>query len=157
MAVEVGQKAPDFTLPDADRNVRSLKEFLGKKAILAFYPGAFTPVCTKEMCTFRDSLGRLEGLGAQVIGISVDTPFTIKAFAGQNGLNFPLLSDYSREVCRLYDVLLTDFAGLKGLTAAKRAVFVLDKGGVVRYRWISEDPRNEPNYDEVAKAVEQIS
>lgn len=156
MTVEVGQKAPDFTLPDADRNPRGLKEFLGKKVILAFYPGAFTPVCTKEMCTFRDSLGNLESLGAQVIGISVDTPFTIKAFAGQNGLTFPLLSDYSREVCRLYDVLLTDFAGLKNLTAAKRAVFVLDREGVIRYRWISEDPRNEPNYDEVAKAVEQI-
>lgn len=157
MAAEVGQKAPDFTLPDADRNPRSLKEFLGKRVILAFYPGAFTPVCTKEMCTFRDSLGKLESLGAQVIGISVDTPFTIKAFAGQNGLTFPLLSDYNREVCRLYDVLLTDFAGLKNLTAAKRAVFVLDKEGVVRYRWISEDPRNEPHYDEVVKAVEQIS
>ncbi|MFN3477288.1 MAG: redoxin domain-containing protein, partial [Candidatus Methylomirabilales bacterium] len=86
----------------------------------------------------------------------VDTPFTIKAFAGQNGLNFPLLSDYNREVCRLYNVLLTDFAGLKNLTAAKRAVFVLDKEGVVRYRWIAEDPRNEPNYDEVSKAVEGI-
>lgn len=156
MAVEVGQKAPEFTLPDTDRNPRSLKEFLKGKVILAFYPGAFTPVCTKEMCTFRDSLGRLRNLEAQVVGISVDNPFTLKAFSEQNGLNFPLLSDYNREVSRLYDVLLPDFAGLQGLTAAKRAIFILDREGIVRYKWIAPDPRNEPNYEEITKALEAI-
>ena len=157
MATTVGQKAPDFVLVDTERKPRSLSEFKGKKLILAFYPGAFTGVCTKELCTFRDSLGNLSGLGATVVGISVDTPFANKAFAEKNSLTFPLLSDYSREACKAYDVLFNDFAGLKGLTAAKRAVFVLDKEGVIRYRWISDDPKIEPNYDEVTKAVRQIS
>ena len=157
MAVEVGQKAPDLAIPDVERVVRSLKDFAGKKVVLAFYPGAFTPVCTRELCTFRDSLNRLEGLGAQVIGISVDTPFSNRAFAVQNHLNFPVLSDYNREVCRLYDVLLSDFAGLKGLTAAKRSVFVLDRDGFVRYKWVSDDPTKEPDYSEITRAVEQIA
>jgi peroxiredoxin len=142
---------------DTDRKPRSLSELKGKKLILAFYPGAFTGVCTKEMCTLRDSLGNLSRLGATVVGISVDTPFANKAFAEKNNLTFPLLSDYNREACKAYDVLFNDFAGLKGLTAAKRAVFVLDKEGVVRYRWVSDDPTKEPNYDEVTKTVQQIS
>lgn len=154
--VDVGQKAPDFTLHDTDLKPRRLKEFLNKNVVLAFYPGAFTSVCTKEMCTFRDSLAKLSNLKAQVIGISVNDPFSNKAFAEANMLNFPLLSDYNREVVRLYGILATDFAGLKGYTAAKRSVFILDSNGTVRYRWISEDPRVEPNYDEIEKVLEEI-
>lgn len=156
MAVKVGEKAPDFTLVDTGLKPRSLKEFLGKTTILAFYPAAFTGVCTKEMCTFRDSLGQLTGIGAQVVGISVDTPFSNKAFAEQNGLTFPVLSDYNREVTRAFGIAFPDLAGLKGLTVAKRSVFVLDKQGVVRYAWISEDPKKEPDYAEVTTAARSL-
>ena len=155
--INVGQKAPDFTLPDTDLKARRLRDFLSKNVVLAFYPGAFTTVCTKEMCTFRDSLARLNVLKAQVVGISVNDPFSNKAFAEANRLNFPLLSDYNREVVRLYGVAATDFAGLKGYTAAKRSIFIVDEKGVVRYVWVSEDPRIEPNYDELEEILEETS
>lgn len=153
MAVKVGDKAPDFTLYDTEKNLRSLKEFLGKKTVLAFYPGAFTGVCTKEMCTFRDSLGRFNALNAQVVGISVDAPFANKAFATQNSLQFPLLSDFNRTTLKAYGIVHEEFSGLNGYSASKRSVFVLDKDGIVRYAWISDNPGVEPNYDEVTKAL----
>ena len=155
--VNVGEKAPDFTLPDTDRKLRKLSEFRGKKLVLAFFPGAFTSVCTKEMCAFRDSLARLSDLKAQVVGVSVNDPFSNKGFAERNLLTFPLLSDYNREVIRLFGIELTDFAGLKGYSVAKRSVFILDKDGVVRYRWVSEDPGAEPNYREIENALSQIT
>jgi peroxiredoxin len=154
--VAVGKEALDFMLPDTDRKSRKLSEFRGKKLVLAFFPGAFTSVCTKEMCTFRDSITRLNELKAQVVGISVNDPFSNKGFAEKNLLTFPLLSDYNREVIRLYGIELKDFAGLKGYSVAKRSVFILDKNGVVRYRWVSEDPGIEPNYEEVKKVLEKI-
>lgn len=156
MAVEIGKKAPEFKLYDTDRKERSLSEFAGKKVVLAFYPGAFTGVCTKEMCSFRDSLSKFNNVNAQVIGISVDPPFSNKAFADQNKLAFPILSDFKREVVKTYDAYHENFIGINGYTAAKRAVFVVDKGGVVQYKWVSDNPGVEPNYDEVLKAVEAI-
>jgi peroxiredoxin len=154
--VSVGQKAPDFILPDTDRRPRKLSEFQGKKLALVFFPGAFTSVCTREMCSFRDSMTRLSELKAQVVGVSVNDPFSNKGFAERNLLTFPLLSDYKRQVIRLYGIELRDFAGLKGYTVAKRSVFVLDGSGVVRYRWISEDPSVEPNYKEIEQALDQM-
>ena len=151
-----GTKAPDFSLPDTERNQRTLNEFLGKKVVLAFYPGAFTDPCTREMCVFRDSLAELNALNAQVIGISVNDPFSNKAFAEANQLNFPLLSDYNRDIIRIYGVEATDFAGLKGYTAAKRSIFIIDRKGVIRYKWISEDPRKEPNYETIERTLEEI-
>jgi len=156
MSVKVGERAPKFTLVDTNLKERSLDEFLGKKVVLAFYPGAFTSVCTKEMCTFRDMLSKLETLDAQVIGISVDGPFANKAFAQQNKLTFPILCDYTRSVSKQYSGVHEDFVGIKGYSVSKRAVFVLDKDGVVRYSWISEDPGKEPNYDEITEALNAI-
>jgi peroxiredoxin len=146
MSVDVNQKMPDFQLHDQDRKLRGLKDFQGKKIVLAFFPGAFTGVCTKEMCTFRDSLANLPG---DVVAVSVNDPFTNKAFADANRLQFPILSDYGREVVKRLNIFHNDFAGLKGYTAAKRSVFILDKNGQVRYKWVSEDPAKEPNYEEV--------
>jgi peroxiredoxin len=157
MVVKVGDKVPDFTLLDYDRKPRSLAEFRGKKVVLAFFPGAFTSVCTKEMCTLRDSLSSFANLDAAVIGISVNDPFTLKAFADHNRLGFTLLSDYNREVSRLYAGVHEDFLGMKGYTVSKRAVFVIDRQGVVRYSWISEDPGREPNYSEIEKALRDIN
>jgi peroxiredoxin len=156
MPVEMAQKAPDFQLPDHNKTLRSLKDFLGKKTILAFFPGAFAGVCTKEMCTFRDSMQALTGLGAQVVGISVNDPFSNKAFADANKLQFPLLSDYTRETVKKYGIFHEDFAGLKGYIAAKRSIFLLDKKGIVRYKWISEDPGKEPDYEEIKKQLTKL-
>jgi len=149
MAVEVGQQAPDFTLYDSDRKSRSLSEFKGKKVVLAFYPGAFTGACITEMCTFRDRMDRLNSLNGQVVGISVDGAFAQKVFSDQNNLNFPLLCDFQRQVVNQYDVALPNFAGMEGYVAAQRAVFLLDDGGVVRYKWVAPNPGVEPDYDEI--------
>ena len=157
MAIKVGDKAPDFTLKDTDRNDRSLKEFLGKKSVLAFFPGAFTGVCTKEMCMFRDSLSKLGTLNAQVVAVSVDSPFSNKAFADANKLSFPVLSDYTRETIRKYGIVHDGFANLKGYIAAYRSVFVLDKNGIVKFVWVSENPGVEPPYDEVMKALSSFN
>src|SRR5512147_1721333 len=121
--VRVGDKAPDFTLPDTDLKLRSLNDFLGGKSVLAFFVGAFTSVCTKEMCAFRDSMARLIDLKAQVVGISVNDPFSNKEFAEKNRLSFPILSDVNRQVIRMYNLEMPDFAGLKGYSVAKRSIF----------------------------------
>lgn len=152
----MGHKPPDFQLPDQDRKQLTLTDFLGKKTVLAFFPGAFTSVCTKEMCTFRDSMQVLNSLKAQVVGISVNDPFTNKAFAEANKLQFPILSDYTRDTIRKFNVFHEDFAGLRGYIAAKRSVFVLDSNGTVRYRWVSEDPGKQPDYEEVKKVLAKI-
>jgi peroxiredoxin len=153
--IRVGEKAPDFTLNNTDLKPRRLSDFLTQTVVLAFFPGAFTSVCTREMCTFRDSLARLNTLKAQIVGVSVNDPFSSKAFAEKNMLAFPLLCDYNREVVKLYGIELPDFAGLKGYTAAKRSVFIINKQGIVRYVWISDNPGIEPNYEEIEKFLEQ--
>ena len=152
----VGEKALDFTLPDTEMKPRSLHEFQGQKVVLAFFVGAFTNTCTKEMCAFRDSMARLIDLKAQVIGISVNDPFSNKGFAEKNRLTFPILSDYNREVIKAYNLEAPDFAGLKGYTVAKRSIFILDRQGIVRYTWITEDPTVEPKYDAIEKALAEI-
>ena len=154
--LRVGDKAPDFTLNGTDLKPKRLSDFLTRTTVLAFFPGAFTSVCTKEMCTFRDSLARLNNLKAQIVGVSVNDPFTSKAFAEKNLLTFPLLCDYNREVIKLYGIELPDFAGLKDYTAAKRSVFIIDKNGIIRYVWISDNPGIEPNYQEIEKILAQI-
>jgi peroxiredoxin len=151
MAVKVGNKAPDFLLFDTEKKPRSLSEFRDKIVVLAFYPGAFTGVCTKEMCTFRDSLMKFNELNAQVIGISVDSPYANKAFAMQNNLQFPLLSDYSRIVSTQYGGVYEDFGGMKGYSASKRAVYIIDANGAVKYQWVSENPGVEPDYEAISK------
>jgi peroxiredoxin len=156
MSLTTGTKAPEFKLFDTERKERSLSEFLTRKTILAFYPGAFTGVCTKEWCALRDSMTNFNNMNVQVVGISVDSPFANKAFADANKLTFPLLSDNSREVSHKYCGVHEDFAGVKGYTTSKRAVYILDKGGVVKYFWISENPGVEPPYEEINKALASI-
>jgi len=151
MSVEVGSKAPDFTLMNQERQPVTLGELKGKPVVLAFFPAAFSGVCQQELCTFRDSIDALNKAHAQVFGISTDTFFALKAFQDQQHLNFPLLSDYNKQVIRDYGVFNEDMIGLKGI--AKRAVFVIDKDGVVRYREVLEDARNEPNYQAVLTSL----
>jgi peroxiredoxin len=154
--VEVGDDAPDFKLLDTERNKRTLSEFSGRNLVVAFYPGAFTSVCTQEMCALRDSMAKFNDMDAEVVGISVNDPFSNKAFSDQNQLNFPLLSDYARVAVSDYGVAMEDFAGMEGYTAAKRSVFVVDKDGVVRYKWVSEDPGVEPDYGEIEEQLREI-
>ena len=155
MSVDVGSKAPDFTLTNQDRQPVTLSGQRGKPVVLAFFPAAFSSVCTKELCTFRDSLAKLGQAKAQVYGISVDTFFTLKAFQDHEKLTFPLLSDFNKQVIRDYGVFNEDMIGLKGI--AKRAVFVIDKDGVVRHREVLEDARNEPNYDKAFGALSSLA
>ena len=149
----LGQSAPDFTLPNTDRAPVSLSGLRGKKVVLAFYPAAFTGVCEKELCTFRDSLSALNEVNATVLGISVDAPFSNAAFASKNDINFDLLSDYNREAVHAYGVALEDFAGMQGYTASKRAVFIVDEAGSVIYEWVGPNPGVEPDYSAVKAAL----
>jgi len=155
MAADLGSKAPDFTLTNQDRQPVTLSEQRGRPVVLAFFPAAFSSVCQKELCTFRDSIARLGQAKAQVYGISVDTFFTLKAFHDQQKLSFPLLSDFNKQAIREYGVFNEDMIGLKGI--AKRAVFVIDKDGVVRHREVLEDARNEPDYDKVFSALAELA
>ena len=155
MAVDVGSTAPDFTLTNQDRQPVTLSAQRGKPVVLAFFPAAFSSVCTKELCTFRDQLARLNGANAQVYGISVDTFFTLKAFQDQQKLTYPLLSDFNKDVIRQYGVFNEEMIGLKGI--AKRAVFVIDKDGVVRHREVLDDARKEPDYDKVWMTLGTLS
>ena len=149
MQVNVGQRAPEFHLFDQEKILRSLSDFTGRKTVLCFFPGAFTTVCTKEMCTLRDSNQSFLDLGARVVGISVNDPFTNKAFVQANNLPFSILSDYARATVLTYGVHHNDFAGLSGYTVAKRSVFILDDQAIVRYKWVSEEPSTEPDYHEI--------
>jgi peroxiredoxin len=151
MSVDVGSKAPDFTLTNQDREGVTLSAQRGRPVVLAFFPAAFSSVCVKQLCTFRDNLARLNGANAQVYGISVDTFFALKAFHSDQKLTFPLLSDFNKQVIRDYGVFNEDMIGLKGI--AKRAVFVLDKDGIVRHREVLDDARNEPGYEKVFSAL----
>ena len=151
MSVDVGSKAPDFSLMNQDRQPVSLTGLSGRPVLLAFFPAAFSGTCQKELCTFRDSIAQFNKVNAQVLGISVDTFFALKAFQDQQSLNFPLLSDFNKEVIREYGVFNEDMIALKGI--AKRAVFLIDKNGVVRHREVLEDARNEPNYQKISEAL----
>ena len=151
--IKVGDKAPDFTLVNEDREKVNISDFWGENVVLAFYPGAFTGGCTQEMCTIRDEIAELEDLNARIFGISVNDPFSNKAFHEENVLNFPLLCDYTRDVVKKYDVFHDDFAGLKGYTVAKRSVFILGSDGVVRYKWVTENPGIMPPYEEIKQQL----
>ncbi|MGE3178136.1 MAG: peroxiredoxin [Vicinamibacterales bacterium] len=147
MVLDVGTPAPDFTLTNQDREPVTLSGQRGQAVVLAFFPAAFSSVCTKELCTFRDQLASLNQAKARVFGISVDTFFALKAFQTDQKLTFPLLSDFNKEAIQLYGVYNPDMIGLKGI--AKRAVFVIDAQGTIRHREVLEDARNEPDYQKV--------
>lgn len=151
MSLNVGDIAPNFELPDIDLKMRTLDEFKGKKIILSFFVAASSPICEKEMCNFRDSWGEISNLGAQVVAISNDGPFANKAFAQKHNLNFPVLADYNSKTIRDYDVLMPHLLHIKDYNAAKRSVFIITENGKIGYKWVSEDPLKEPNYEEIKK------
>ena len=156
MVPNIGDEAPDFQLPDIDMKMQKLSDYRGKEIVLAFFPAAESPVCTKEMCAFRDSLDELKDYGAQVIGASVDGPFANKIFTENRHLNFPVLSDYKREVINKYGIVMENLGPLEGYKAAKRSIFIIDRNGKIQYKWISDNPLIEPNYQEVKRALSKL-
>ena len=156
MALSIGQPVPDFTLYDSDKNKVSLHDLRGKNVVLLFFPMAYTGTCTKEMCEMRDNYSAYGKLNAEVLGISVDTVFTLAKFKEANNLNFRLLSDFNKETVRAYDVYLEDFSfDYHGV--AKRSVFLIDKDGILRYSEVLPKPGDYPNMPELKSAVESLA
>ncbi|MGY5144379.1 MAG: redoxin domain-containing protein [Candidatus Nitrosopumilus sp. bin_32a] len=149
MSLNVGDIAPDFELVDTELKMRKLEEFKGGKIVLSFIVAASSPVCEVELCSFRDSWKEISDMGAKVVAISNDGPFANKAFAEKNNFNFPLLADYASKTIRDYGVLMPDLLHIKGYNAAKRSVFIINEDGKIGYKWVSEDPLKEPNYEEI--------
>ena len=156
MSVQVGQKAPDFALKTSKMEDFKLSDLQGKKnVVVLFVPLAFTSVCTKEFCSVRDSVSSLQNDNTQVVGISVDSPFALDAWAAKEGYNFPLLSDFNKTVSSTYGALYDNLLGFNGVS--KRSAFVIDKSGTVRYAWVSEDARNMPEFDAIRASLQQLN
>ena len=145
--VEVGDIAPDFELMANDKTMVRLSESIGNRIVLAFYPAAFTGVCTKEMCTFTDSMNRLEEAEVEIFGISVDSIFANAAFSDQNQIGFPLLSDTNREATEAYGIAIPFV--MPGYIASQRAVFIIDSNGMIGFSWVAENPGQEPDYEAI--------
>ncbi|WP_069660879.1 redoxin domain-containing protein [Arcticibacter eurypsychrophilus] len=152
MALTSGQKAPDFKLFSSELKEVSLSDYSSKKLIIHFFPMAFTGVCTEQLCTMRDSFGYYEGLGAEIVAISVDSPFTLAQFKEDNHYQFPLLSDFNKETSQAYGAYYEDFVfGLKGV--AKRAAFVIDENQTIIYAEVLEAASELPDFDAIKKAI----
>ncbi len=148
MSLQVGQQAISFSLPDTDRNQVSLADFAGKNVVLLFFPMAFTGVCTTELCNVRDNIALYNNANAQVLGISVDSPFTLAKFKEEQQLNFPLLSDFNKEISPAYGAFYDVFIGwMKGVS--KRSAFVIDGAGVVRHAEVLESAGDLPNFEAI--------
>ena len=152
----IGEEAPKFTLKNTSKDAVSLSDYDGKTVILAFYPGAFTGVCDKEMCSFQDNLAKLNQSNSTVIGISVDSPWANAEFARKYNLEFELLSDIDRKVVELYDAKFVGLGGIEGYVSANRVVVVIDKQGIIQHHWIAENPGVEPDYDAVVALAQSL-
>ena len=155
MALEVGDAAPGFDLPDTDLKMRSLDEFRGRKVVLTFIVASSSPVCETELCTLRDAWQEISDAGAQVVAVSNDGPFANRAFAAANNYTFPFLSDYSSRTIRDYDVLMKDLLHIKDYNAAKRSVFVIGADGRITYKWVTDNPLEEPDYSEIKEHLKK--
>ena len=153
----IGESAPNFTLKNTEKTDVSLSDYKGKTVILAFYPGAFTGVCDTEMCSFQDNFSRLSEANAAVIGISVDSPWANAEFASKYNLEFELLSDLDREVVEAYDAKFVGLGGIEGYVSANRVVIVIDENGIIKHRWVAENPGIEPDYDAIIKLAESLN
>lgn len=156
MRIEIGQQAPDFTLYDTTKTKVSLSDLKGNNVLLLFFPQAFSRVCTKELCSVRDNIGLYNNANATVLGISVDSVFTLAQFKEAQQYNFPLLSDFNKEVSAIYGSLYdTWILDMKGVS--KRSTFVIDKAGIVRYAEVLEQANEEPNFANVEKALKELN
>lgn len=156
MKIEIGQQAPEFSLFNSEKNKISLSDFKGKNVLLLFFPQAFTGVCTKELCSVRDQIALYNNADAQVLGISVDSLFTLSRFKAEQELNFPLLSDFNKEVSRDYDTLYDNWIfDMKGVS--KRSAFVIDKLGVIRYFEVLENAGDMPNFEAIKASIATLN
>jgi glutaredoxin-dependent peroxiredoxin len=155
MAIEVGQLAPDFTLFSDEKKAVTLADYRGKNVVINFFPAAYTGVCTAQLCDARDNMKKYESLNAEVLGISMDSPFVLAKFKADNEYNFPLLSDFNKTVMTEYGLYLEKFVfGMIGVS--KRAIFVIDTEGVVRYAEVTASPGDTPNFGAVRTALEAL-
>lgn len=152
MSIQIGQAAPQFTLYSSELKEVSLSDFKGKKVVLHFFPMAFTGVCTTQLCTMRDNFGYYNGLNAQILAISVDSPFTLAKFKEENGYQFPLLSDFNKQVSAAYGAIYDEFVfGLKGV--AKRSAFVINEDQQIIYAQVLESAGDLPDFEAIAQKV----
>lgn len=156
MKIETGQQAPGFSLYNTEKTKVTLEDSRGKNVLLLFFPQAFTSVCTKELCGIRDNMSMYNNINAQVYGISVDSVFTLARFKEDQGLNFPLLSDFNREASRAYGVLYDQFV-LEMNDVSKRAAFVLDREGTVQYAEVLESASDMPNFSAIHATLNQLN
>lgn len=155
MKIEVGLKAPDFSVYDSEKNKVSLSDYKGKQVLLLFFPQAFTSVCTRELCGIRDNISQFNTVNAQVFGISVDSVFTLAKFRSEQNLNFPLLSDFNKDVSLAYGTLYDNFVfDMKGVS--KRSAFVIDEAGIVQYAEVLENAGDLPNFEAIEAALSVI-
>ncbi|MBN8789264.1 MAG: redoxin domain-containing protein [Terrimonas sp.] len=155
MAIAVGTKAPDFTLINTEKKEVSLKDFAGKTLVINFFPAAFTGVCTEQLCSNRDELSFYNNIGAAVVAVSVDLPFSLGIFKAQQNINFDLLSDFNKDMIKAYGMYLEDFVlGLKGVS--KRGVVVVDKSGTVAYAEETANPGTQVNFAALKEALSSI-
>lgn len=153
MPLKVGDIAPEFTLVDTEKNKVSLSDQKGNKVLLLFFPMAFTGVCTTELCSVRDDIGKYENVNAKIFGISVDSPFTLAKFKEEQKLNFPLLSDFNKVVSEKYGCIYDAFIGwMKGVS--KRAAFVIDEKGVIQYAEVLESAGDLPDFKAIKDVLE---
>ena len=160
MALKIGNAAPDFTLKSTNNETITLSNFKGKSnVVILFFPAVGTGVCEKELCSTRDSMKDYENVNAQVFAISVDSPFAQKLWVDKYQFNFPLLSDFNKEVApkygSFYELWLPGKWDLKGV--AKRSAFVVDKKGVIQYAEVLENAGEEPNYNEIQSILKKLS
>jgi glutaredoxin-dependent peroxiredoxin len=157
MAISIAQTAPDFSLFDSEMKEVKLSNLLSEKnVLLLFFPMAFTGVCTKELCGVRDDIARYSNANAQVIGISVDSTFTLAKFKEEQSYNFPLLSDFNKEVSALYGCIYDSFTGMQMKGVSKRSAFVIDKAGIVQYAEVLESAGDVPNFEAINKVLEGL-
>lgn len=155
MAITVGQAAPDFTLFDSEKNPVALSGLKGKNVLLLFFPQAFTSVCTKELCGVRDNISRYQSVNASVFGISVDSVFTLAKFKEEQQFNFPLLSDFNKEVAEAYGSIYKDWIlNMRGVS--KRSAFVIDKEGVVQYAEVLESAGDVPDFEKINAVLDSL-
>ena len=155
-SIQIGQKAPDFTLYDSDKQKVTLSSYHGKNVLLLFFPQAFTGTCTKELCSTRDNIALYNEANAQVFGISVDSVFTLGKYKEDQHLNFPLLSDFNKTVSTEYGSLYDNFVfDMKGVS--KRSAFVIDKAGVVRYAEVLETATDLPDFAAIQKTLKELN
>ncbi len=152
----VGESAPDFTLKDSDMNPVSLRDFRGKRVILAFYPAAFSGTCTSELCTLRDQLADLNEANTHVLAISVDLPYSLRHFKQEQRITFPLLSDFDKQVIGAYGIVDSNFNGFSS-GVARRSVFVVDPDGNISWAWVSDHQGQHPEYGEILQRVGAVS